>query len=222
MEKCRLLHIYAIIPKLMKESLRGHEKGTEAINALITNRMRGIILRNTPHLEDLYTKTLDFKNSSHERSLLITALRVEDEGTRLDELWFNVPTGLVYPALCFMVQPSSNARIQHQSTTRYGTLPSLAIGSDNVVYDIDNAYIFDANGKSVKIENVETYQDTDLGETAEEYLNDRGLPKKEVEQIKKLDFVPTREQRTVPLQASDFKKIIGYLNKIDAGVYKSI
>ncbi len=142
----------------------------------------------------------------------------EKEGEEVVELDFKVPPGLTRTIYYFEINPARESRTEHQPTSQYGNLPSRVIGLDDKLYQIRNVYLFDSNGKAVKVEVVSTDQEDE--ESLNEYLAEDGYSDEEKEKLKRLDFIPTEEQRTIPLRPGDYEQVLYFLDKIDMGEYR--
>ena len=195
----------------------------EAENRLIANRIKGILLRIGVDITNPSSPITDFYDPNGQIVVALAAITKEWEGTTMDELWFEVPSGLIFPSYCLKIEPTRKGRVERMFTSVHGNLPSRIIGSDNYLYEIENTYIFDSNDKALKSELISRLHDDD--ESLDEVLNSSGYSEEEKAQIKRLDFIPIEEdseERTVPLTSGDYEQVFYYLDKIDSGEYKPI
>ena len=197
----------------------------EAENRLIVNRIKGILLRNMVNISDPSGPILDFHSPHNQITVALAAITKDWEDRIVDELWFTVPPGLTFLSYCLKIEPiTKKETIERMFTSVHGNLPSRIIGSDNYLYEIENAYLFDSNGKAVKIERITRAHDDD--QSLDEVLNSSGYSEEEKERIKRVNFIPIEEgdnmERTVPLSSGDYEQVFYYLDKIDSGEYKPI
>lgn len=205
----------------MKEALASHEVELGKKNRLMANRIRGILLRHNKNPDKPYANIVGFRDPNDRiasKSISLTTIVVEKEGDEVDELYFNVPPGLSRPAYCLQIDLSPKARPEAKATSQYGILPAAIIGPNDRFYRVDNFYIFDSNGRSVKIERIDSLQDE--SEDLNSYLKDFEYSDEEKSRLKKVNFIPTEGQRIVPLSAEDYRQISDLLDKIDMEEYK--
>lgn len=206
----------------MTEAQEGKGKILEEQNRLIAKRINGILSKSLDLRKDSgeAEDMLDFSDPNDLQNPIVSLCAVieKKEGWE-DQLFVTVPDGLTFPVYAFMLSPHAQSnRAELRATTKYGWMPIKVIGLDNKYYEINNIFFLDSNGKAVKVEHIWCLQQED--ETLESVFDEYEFSEEEKQQIKRLDFVPGEEERTVKLGGGDYENILYYLDKIEAGEYK--
>lgn len=198
----------------MKEHEEGKKDLTEE-NKLIARRIFDILSRYDAANNN--GAILDFYSPHPNETNISLCFVFEKAGEEVDEIFIKVPHGLTSPLYALKLE-TRNCRTERQVTSPYGNLPAAVIGSNNKLYQVENAYFFDSNGKAVKIEKILDLQDE--GESLDDYLDLSEYTNEEKGQLKRLDIVPAEGERITKLSPGDYEQMFYYLDKIDSGEYK--
>ncbi len=106
---------------------------------------------------------------------------------------------------------------EFDASTIYGILPNQIIGSDGLLYRVDNTYCFNRYGQGLKIEEISGGVDFEMLKL---YCGE-GYCRLSEQKLKRVDFVLSEEHsRVMPLAPEDYTKINRMFEQIDAGLYK--
>lgn len=176
----------------------------EQVNKSLFERFYKRVLAESVGEEDRPVKSVSYTNDSGGR-FVVTLISSEDEAEWGGSFSRSVlPDDFKLP----LVQVFDDEEMR---TSIYGPLPEAVVGADGELYFISNYYIFNSEGKAMKVEDI--YKNPDEG-TLEEKLDNWGL---KIEDTKKLDFSPREVEMVVLLEGSDYEKLGWILSQIESG-----
>lgn len=196
--------------------MKEHEKSRTNLtveNKLIAGRIHDILSRHKAAYD--CGPVLDFYSPYPKDTDISLCFVTEKAGESVDEIFIKVPDGLTSPLFALKLG-TVNRRTEREVTSPYGNLPAAVIGANGILYEIENTYLFDSNGRAVKIEQIWDSQK----ESLDDYLDEMGCISEEKDQLKKLNFIPAEGETITNLSPGDYEQVFYYLDKIDSGEYK--